>query len=194
MVLYESIQSEDDSCFKFHELVSARYYEQLNPGHHSSKTNAFIVYKPYISRGLLIWPTRALCAPAWNAKTADNSCTSDFKWTDKSPKLKDGQHLRWNSQVTIDAAMNNFNSGQFKIRMKQMAAQVNFYLCPHVLLSSELFGAWKLAHICQIKALLTYIKRALEYEEPNRWVSQHIELNTTADALLKIMHFSQYVA
>ncbi len=76
-----------------------------------------------------------------NAKTADFSCTSGFKWTNKSPKLKDGQHLRRYSQVTIDTAMNDFNSGQFKVRIKKMAAQVNFYLYPNAFLSSELFSA-----------------------------------------------------
>ncbi len=73
----------------------------------------------------------------------------------QSPKLKDGQHLRRYSQVTIDTAMNDFNSGQFKVRMKKVAAQVNFYLYPNAFLSSELLGAGKLAHFCQIKALLT---------------------------------------
>ncbi len=81
----------------------------------------------------------------------------DFKWTNKSPKLKDGQHARRYSQVTIDTAMNDFNAGQFKARMKKMAAQVNFYLYPNAFLSSELFGAWKLGHIYQIKALVTYL-------------------------------------
>ncbi len=57
--------------------------------------------------------------------------------------------------------MNSFNSGQFKVRMKKMAAQVNFYLYANAFLSSELFGVWKLAHICQIKALLTYFKYIL---------------------------------
>ncbi len=57
--------------------------------------------------------------------------------------------------MTIDTAMNDFNSGQFKVRMEKMTTQVNFYLYPNAFLSSKLFGAWKLAHICQIKALLT---------------------------------------
>ncbi len=84
---------------------------------------------------------RAFCTPAQNARTADYSCTSDFKWTNKSAKLKDGQHLRRNSHVTIDTALNNFNSGQFKVRMKKMAAQINFDVFPNAFLSSELFGA-----------------------------------------------------
>ncbi len=71
-------------------------------------------------------------------------------------KLKDGLHSGRNSQVTIETGRNDFNLGQFKIRMKKMAAQVNFYLYPNAFLSSELFGAWMLAYICQIKALLTY--------------------------------------
>ncbi len=50
--------------------------------------------------------------------------------------------------MTLDMAMNGFNSGQFKPRMKNMAAQVNFYLYLNAVLSPELFGAWKLAHIC----------------------------------------------
>ncbi len=90
-------------------------------------------------------------------KSADFSCTSNYKWTNKSPKLKEGQHLRRYSQVTTDTAIDDFNSGQFKVWVKKMAAQVNFYLYPNAFLSSELFGAWKLAHICQIKALLTYL-------------------------------------
>ncbi len=45
------------------------------------------------------------------------------------------------SQVTIDTAMNDFNPGQFKVRIKKMAAHVNFYLYPNAFLSSELFGA-----------------------------------------------------
>ncbi len=68
---------------------------------------------------------------------------------------------KWTSQVTIDTAMNDFNSGQFKVRMKKMAAQVNFYLYPNAFLSSELFGAWTLAHIRQIKALLTNLLRGI---------------------------------
>ncbi len=37
-----------------------------------------------------------------------------------------------------------------------MAAQVNFYFYLNVVPSPELVGAWKLAHICQIKAVFTY--------------------------------------
>ncbi len=70
--------------------------------------------------------------------------------------LKDGQHLRRYGQVTINTAMNDFNSGQFKVRMKKMAAEVNFHLYLNAFLSFKLFGVWKLAQICQIKALLTY--------------------------------------
>ncbi len=43
--------------------------------------------------------------------------------------------------MTLDTAMNTFNSSQFKIRKKKMAAQVNFYLYLNVFLSPELFGA-----------------------------------------------------
>ncbi len=67
--------------------------------------------------------------------------------------------------MTIDTATNDFNSGQFKSRMKKMAAQVNFDLYPNAFLPSELLGAWKLAHICQIKALLTYLKDISYYEK-----------------------------
>ncbi len=63
----------------------------------------------------------------------------------KSPKLKDGQHLRGYSQVTIDTVMNDFNSGQLKVRMKKMAAQVNFYLFLNAFRSFELLDAWKCA-------------------------------------------------
>ncbi len=55
------------------------------------------------------------------------------------PRLKDGQHLRRNGQVTIDTAMNDFNVGQFKIRMMKMAPEVNFYLYLNAFLPSELF-------------------------------------------------------
>ncbi len=55
--------------------------------------------------------------------------------------------------------MNDFNSGQFKFRMNKMTAQVNFYMYPNAFLPSELFGAWKLAHMCQIKELLTYLPK-----------------------------------
>ncbi len=55
--------------------------------------------------------------------------------------LKDGQHLHRYSQVTIDTAINDFNSGQFKVRMKKMAAQDNFDLYPNAFLPSELLGA-----------------------------------------------------
>ncbi len=82
---------------------------------------------------------------------------SDLSGLNKSPKLMDRQHSRRNSQVTLDMTMNDFNSDQFKTRMKQMAAQVNIYLYLNAVLSPELFGAWKLAHICLIKVLLTYL-------------------------------------
>ncbi len=76
-----------------------------------------------------------------NAKTADYSRTSDLSGRFKSPKLKDRQHSWRNSQVTLDTAMNNFNSGQPKTRMKEMAALVNFHLHLNAVLSPELFGA-----------------------------------------------------
>ncbi len=82
--------------------------------------------------------------------------TSDLSGLHKSPKLKDEQHLRRNSHVAIDTAMNDFNSGQFKTQMKKMADEVNVYLYLNAFLSPELFGAWKLAHICPMKVLLTY--------------------------------------
>ncbi len=99
---------------------------------------------------------RVHCALWREMRKPSNTCVPAIK---ESPKLKDGQHLRRNSQVTIDTATNEFNSGQFKIRMKKMAAQVNFYLYTNAFLSSELLGAWKLAHVCQIKALLTYLRQ-----------------------------------
>ncbi len=58
--------------------------------------------------------------------------------------------------MKIDAAMNEFNSGQFKILMKKMAPQVNFDMYLNLLLPPDLFGAWMLADICPKKALLTY--------------------------------------
>ncbi len=64
---------------------------------------------------------------------------------------------RWSSYaslITLDTAMNHFNSGQFKIRMKEMDAQVNFYLYLNAVLSPELFSAWQSAHVSPIKVLL----------------------------------------
>ncbi len=46
-----------------------------------------------------------------------------------------------------------------------MAAQVNVYLYPNAFLSSELFGAWKLADIYQIKALLNYLMLKLFWQD-----------------------------
>ncbi len=43
-------------------------------------------------------------------KTAGCSRTSDLSGFHKSPKLKDGQHLRRSSEVNLDTAMNDFNS------------------------------------------------------------------------------------
>ncbi len=65
----------------------------------------------------------------------------DLSGFQKSPKLRDEQHLRKNSQVTLDTALNDYNSGQFKPRMKKMGAQVNFYWYLNAFLSPELFGA-----------------------------------------------------
>ncbi len=87
--------------------------------------------------------------------TDDCSRTSDLSRLHKSSKLKDEFHLRRNSQLTLDAAMNDFNSGQFKTRMRKMAAEVNFYLYLNAFLSPELFGALKLAYICPLNVLLT---------------------------------------
>ncbi len=75
-----------------------------------------------------------------NAKTAKCSGTSDLGGLNKSPKLKDEQHLRRNSRVAFDTAMNDFNPGQFKIQMKKMAALINFHLFLNALMPSELFG------------------------------------------------------
>ncbi len=62
---------------------------------------------------------------------------------------------KYGSQVTLNTAFNDFNSGQFKTRLKKMADQANAYLYLNAFLTPELFGAGKLAHICPIKALLT---------------------------------------
>ncbi len=75
-------------------------------------------------RHLKIGPTHAFCAPASNAKTADYSYISNIN---ESPKFKDGQQFWRNSQATLETAMNDFNSDQFKSRMKKMDCQVNFY-------------------------------------------------------------------
>ncbi len=68
-------------------------------------------------RDLKIWPTHAFCAPASNAKTADFSYICNIN---ESPKFKDGQQFQRNSQVTLDMALNDFNSDQFRTRMKKM--------------------------------------------------------------------------
>ncbi len=83
-------------------------------------------------------------------KPADCSLTSYLSKLINSRKLKDGQHLHRNSQVVHDTVMNDFNSGQFKIREKEMAAQVDFSLYLNAFLSLELFGACKFARICPI--------------------------------------------
>ncbi len=67
---------------------------------------------PYVG-----WWTRPL-------NLADDRSLTD----DRSCKLKDGQYLRGNSPVTPNKVMSDFNSGQFKIWMKKIAAQVYFYL------------------------------------------------------------------
>ncbi len=51
-----------------------------------------------------------MCAPALNAKAVDYSCTGDLKWTKKSLKLQEGQHLRRNSQNSNEE---NGRSSQF---------------------------------------------------------------------------------
>ncbi len=70
-----------------------------------------------------------------------------FKWTS------------WIDQVEGWAASSDPRHGpeglQFKTRMKKMAAQINFYLYLNAVLPHELFGAWKLAHVCEIKVLPT---------------------------------------
>ncbi len=68
------------------------------------------------------------CILRSSVKCEDCSRISDLSRLHKSSKLKDELHLRKNSQLTLDAAMDAFASGQFKTRLKKMAAQVNFYL------------------------------------------------------------------
>ncbi len=46
--------------------------------------------------------------------------------------------------------INDFNSSQFKMRMKKTAALVHLDLNLSAFGSPELFGAWKLAHICPV--------------------------------------------
>ncbi len=50
------------------------------------------------------------------------------------------------------------------MRMKKMAAQVDFCLSLNAFLSRVQCGAWKLAHVCPLKVLLTY-KIQLEKRE-----------------------------
>ncbi len=58
-------------------------------------------------------------------------------------------------QATLDTALTDFNPGQFKTPMKKMDAQVEFCLSLQYSLQC---GAWKLAHVCSIKVILTYHK------------------------------------
>ncbi len=136
----------------FMEAASSEWHFEIRSKSHREKK-----WKTSWRAAFICVLMRAFRAPASNAKTADCSRTSDLIWLNKSPKLKDGQHLRRNSQVTLDTATKNFSSGQFKIRMKKVAAIVNFYLYLNAFLSPDLLGAWNVAHICPIKALLTDI-------------------------------------
>ncbi len=111
---------------------------------------SFFIFLPFFSRSLNL-ADACILRSGVKCETANCTRTCNLSGRNKSPKFKDGHHVRRNSQVTIDTAMNNFISGQFRIRMKKMATQVNFYLSP------ELFGARKLEHIYPIKALLTYV-------------------------------------
>ncbi len=51
-----------------------------------------------------------------------------LNWDFKSPRLKDGLYLWSKCQVSLDMALNDFNSRQFKTGMKKMTAQVYFWL------------------------------------------------------------------
>ncbi len=82
-----------------------------------------------------------ICAPAYNAKIADCSPSSDFTAFYKLSKWKDGLYLCSNYQVNFDTALPDFISRQFKTRMKKMAAQVDFYLFLNAFLSCLQFGA-----------------------------------------------------
>ncbi len=113
-------------------------------------------------------------------RAANYSRTSDLSGHHKAPKLKDEQHLRRNSQLTLDTTINDFNSGQFKTRMKKMDAQVDFYLNRNAILSHDLFGAWKLAHICPIKVSLTYLYWVCDAREVDDGVLMRIQVETTA--------------
>ncbi len=61
---------------------------------------------------------------------------------------RDGLHLWSKCQVKFDAALTDFNSRQFKTRMKIMAAHVDFCLFLNASLSCLQFGTWKLALLC----------------------------------------------
>ncbi len=60
---------------------------------------------------------------------------------DKSPKWRHGLHLRSKCQMKFDAAPNDFNSCQFKKRMKKITAQVDFCLFLIAFLFCLQFGA-----------------------------------------------------
>ncbi len=51
-------------------------------------------------------------------------------------------HPCWTTdRIYAEMAMNDFNSGQFKTRMKKMATQVKLYLFLNAFLSPYMFGA-----------------------------------------------------
>ncbi len=55
-----------------------------------------------------------------------------------------GLHSSSSCQVTADTTVNDFNSGEFKTRMKEMAAQAYFYLSQNAFLPLEQYGPPKI--------------------------------------------------
>ncbi len=83
--------------------------------------------------------------------------SSDLTGLNKLLKWRGGLNLWSKTQVVLDTALVDFNPGQFKTRAKRMAAQVAFCLSLNAFLSRVQNGTWKLAHVCPIKFLITYL-------------------------------------
>ncbi len=80
-------------------------------------------------------------------KAADCSLSSDLTRLNKSHKWSDGLHLWSSIQVDFGIALADFNSGQFKTRLKKMAAHSDFCFFLLAFLYGVLYGAWKLASV-----------------------------------------------
>ncbi len=69
----------------------------------------------------------ALCRKI--AKTADCSPSSDLTGFYKSPKWRDGLHIRSKGHIYFDTALIDFNSRQFKTCLTCNTAPENWHIC-----------------------------------------------------------------